>query len=155
MLAQLLMPEEIELTKDIRRIGLKRNPKGPEGMGRPEPAFTKTKRSADPAPGGSPGTIPTLSARSATRPPVSMAMARLNKRPGSPRYREKSFSVLRLMNGRFVSPGRAFAKRDFPVPGGPTPFSPLPALFASAPVRFKISRTRRWDLTRPHWAPAG
>jgi hypothetical protein len=35
----LLMPAEIELTKDIRRIRLKRNPKDPEGMVRLEPAL--------------------------------------------------------------------------------------------------------------------
>jgi hypothetical protein len=35
----LLMPAEIELTKDIRRIRLKRNVKDPEGMARLEPAL--------------------------------------------------------------------------------------------------------------------
>ena len=37
----LLMPAEIELTKDIRRIRLKRNLKDPEGMERLEPALQK------------------------------------------------------------------------------------------------------------------
>jgi hypothetical protein len=35
----LLTPAEIELTKDIRRIKLKRNPKDPEGMAELEPAL--------------------------------------------------------------------------------------------------------------------
>jgi hypothetical protein len=37
----LLMSAEIELTKDIRRIRLKRNLKDPEGMERMEPALQK------------------------------------------------------------------------------------------------------------------
>ena len=37
----LLMPAEIELTKDVRRIRLKRNPKDPDGMALLEPALEK------------------------------------------------------------------------------------------------------------------
>ena len=37
----LLMPAEIELTKDVRRIRLKRNPKDPHGMAVLEPALQK------------------------------------------------------------------------------------------------------------------
>ena len=37
----LLMPAEIELTKDVRRIRLKRNPKDPECMARLEPALQR------------------------------------------------------------------------------------------------------------------
>lgn len=37
----LRMPAEIELTKDARRIKLKRNPKDPEGMIRLEPAIQR------------------------------------------------------------------------------------------------------------------
>lgn len=37
----LLMPAEIELTKDVRRIRLKRNPKDPDGMAVLEPALQK------------------------------------------------------------------------------------------------------------------
>ena len=37
----LLMPAEIELTKDVRRIKLKRNPKDPGGMAVLEPTFQK------------------------------------------------------------------------------------------------------------------
>ena len=37
----LLMSAEIELTKDIRRIRLKRNPKDPAGMAKLEPALQK------------------------------------------------------------------------------------------------------------------
>ena len=37
----LLIPAEIELTKDVRRIKLKRNPKDPEGMAELEPALKR------------------------------------------------------------------------------------------------------------------
>jgi transposase len=37
----LLIPAEIELTKDVRRIKLKRNPKDPEGMAELEPALNR------------------------------------------------------------------------------------------------------------------
>jgi hypothetical protein len=37
----LLTPAEIELTKDVRRIKLKRNPKDPEGMAELEPALKR------------------------------------------------------------------------------------------------------------------
>ena len=37
----LLMPAEIELTKDVRRVRLKRNPKDQENMDKLEPALQR------------------------------------------------------------------------------------------------------------------
>src|SRR5256884_8555774 len=37
----LLMPAEIELTKEVRRVKLRRNPKDPEGMKKLEPALER------------------------------------------------------------------------------------------------------------------